>query len=136
MAGMALDAGMALKAVRLFVDAEHLAACISFYAGSLGLRLRHDGRQQGFAAFDAGGIDLIVEAVPADAPEEDRVLVARFSGLSFEVSDIAAAHRRLLAQGVSFEGEPERQFWGGILATLVDPAGNRLQIVQYPASAA
>ena len=29
---------------------------------------------------------------------------------------------------------PERQIWGGILATFCDPSGNQLQIVQRPAT--
>jgi uncharacterized glyoxalase superfamily protein PhnB len=41
-------------------------------------------------------------------------------------------YRELAAAGVEFSGEPEKQFWGGILATLRDPAGNELQIVQQP----
>jgi catechol 2,3-dioxygenase-like lactoylglutathione lyase family enzyme len=34
--------------------------------------------------------------------------------------------------GVAFTGLPEQQSWGGILATLRDPAGNELQLVQRP----
>jgi lactoylglutathione lyase len=32
-----------------------------------------------------------------------------------------------------FKGVPEKQFWGGTLVTLRDPAGNEVQIVQYAA---
>jgi uncharacterized glyoxalase superfamily protein PhnB len=38
----------------------------------------------------------------------------------------------LSALGVAFTGLPEQQDWGGILATLRDPAGNELQLVQQP----
>jgi uncharacterized glyoxalase superfamily protein PhnB len=72
----------------------------------------------------------VVEVVADDAPEEDRVLVGRFTGLSFTVQDIGEKHRHLVALGVPFTGAPEKQFWGGILATLQDPSGNELQIVQ------
>ena len=51
--------------------------------------------------------------------------------MSFEVEDIGAAHAQLSANGVLFTGEPELQGWGGWLATLQDPAGNSLQLVQY-----
>ncbi len=77
-------------------------------------------------------MDLVVETVAGDAPEEDRVLVGRFTGLSFTVPDVAAKHRELAARGVPFSGPPESQQWGGRLATLGDPSGNELQIVQPP----
>lgn len=60
--------------------------------------------------------------------------MGRFTGLSFHVADIAASHAALLAMGVVFSGAPERQPWGGQLATFSDPDGNGLQLVQ-PASA-
>ena len=77
----------------------------------------------------------MVEAVADDAPEEDRVLVGRFTGLSFTVKDVREKHRELVSLGVPFTGAPEKQFWGGILATLQDPSGNELQIVQHPTAA-
>lgn len=38
------------------------------------------------------------------------------------------------AKGVAFSGAPEPQAWGGTLATFMDPAGNRLQLVQQRAA--
>jgi catechol 2,3-dioxygenase-like lactoylglutathione lyase family enzyme len=124
---------MKLAALRLFV--RDLAAARDFYAGELGLRLQHDGGADGFCVFDLHGIDLVVEAVPADAPADEQALVGRFTGLSFAVGDIAATYARLVAAGVPFAGPPQKQFWGGTLATLTDPAGNELQLVQYPVAA-
>ena len=121
-----------LRAVRLFV--RDLEVARRFYAETLGLTLRQDGSAYGYCVFDAGAVDLVVETVAHDAPAEDQALLARFSGLSFAVDDIAAAHQRLQALGVHFTGLPEAQFWGGWLATFCDPAGNELQLVQYGAS--
>ena len=59
--------------------------------------------------------------------------MGRFTGLSFPVEDIHAKYRQLSAAGVEFSGEPERQYWGGWLATFKDPSGNGLQLVQQPA---
>jgi predicted enzyme related to lactoylglutathione lyase len=118
-----------LRAVRLFV--RDLEAARGFYAETLGLTLRQDGSTYGYCVFDAGAVDLVVETVAHDAPADDQALVARFSGLSFAVDDIAAAHQRLQAMGVHFTGLPEAQFWGGWLATFCDPAGNELQLAQY-----
>lgn len=121
---------MRLAALRIFV--RDIVAARDFYAGALGLRLIADGTEHGYCVFDAVGADLVVEAVPTDAPAEDQVLVGRFTGVSFAVEDLEATYARLQAQGVPFSGAPEAQAWGGVLATLRDPAGNELQLVQYP----
>lgn len=121
---------MKLAAVRIFVS--ELAAARRFYRDLLGLGLAHEDARAGYCAFQGGAAQVIVEEVPPDAPEDERILVGRFLGLSFEVPDLQAEHARLLALGVHFTGAPERQAWGGQLATFVDPSGNQLQLVQYP----
>lgn len=122
---------MKITAVRIFV--EDLGAARRFYAEKLGLTIQFDGSDHGYCVFKAGPVDLVIEVVAADAPDDDRALVGRFSGLSFAVQDAEATYRQLSSQGVSFTGLPELQTWGGTLATLTDPSGNALQIVQYPA---
>lgn len=121
---------MMLSAARVFV--RDIESAKRFYAQSLGLPLKADGSSHGYCVFDAGGADLVVESVPADAPPDDQSLVGRFTGLSFAVDDIISRHLALQARGVPFSGPPERQFWGGTIATLQDPAGNGLQLVQLP----
>jgi predicted enzyme related to lactoylglutathione lyase len=124
---------MDLSTARVFV--RDIDSAREFYSSKLSLPLKADGSQYGFCVFKAGNTELVVETVADDAPEEDRVLVGRFTGLSFTVQDIAEKHRQLVAVGVPFTGAPEKQFWGGILATFQDPSGNELQIVQQPAAA-
>ncbi|WP_295641798.1 VOC family protein [uncultured Methylibium sp.] len=124
---------MNLNTARVFVRDIHRAK--AFYGQVLGLKLRADGALQGWCVFDAGNCELVVEAVAAAAPADEQALVGRFTGLSFRVDDVHASHRALAAKGVTFSGLPERQAWGGTLATLRDPEGNELQIVQRPAAA-
>lgn len=124
---------MELNTARVFV--RDIDAAKQFYSSKLGLPLNADGSQYGYCVFKAGSAELVVEVVADDAPEEDRILVGRFTGLSFTVKDIEEKHRQLVALGVTFTGAPEKQFWGGILATLQDPSGNELQIVQRPTAA-
>ena len=119
---------MKLSALRLFV--EDLASARDFYQRVLGLRLTYDGYEHGYCSFESAGINVIGEAVPPNASSEDR-LAGRFIGASFAVDDIHAEYERLKTQGVSFSGAPEKQFWGGMLATFLDPSGNQLQLVQY-----
>jgi predicted enzyme related to lactoylglutathione lyase len=124
---------MELNTARVFV--RDIDTAKQFYSSKLGLPLKADGSQYGYCVFKAGSTELVVEVVADDAPEEDRILVGRFTGLSFTVQDCSEKHRDLVALGVPFTGAPEKQFWGGILATLQDPSGNELQIVQQPTAA-
>lgn len=121
---------MKLSSVRIFV--RDVTAARRFYEQGLSLSLKVDGSDDGYCVFNSEGLDLIIEQVSSDAPDEDKVLVGRFSGLSFAVQDIEATCRELQARGVRFTGAPEKQFWGGILATFEDPSGNGLQLVQPP----
>ena len=121
---------MNLSTARIFV--RDIAEAERFYASSLGLELKAGNTEHGYCVFKAGNVELVVERVATDAPQEDQVLVGRFTGLSFTVANIHDKHAELEAAGVEFTGKPEKQFWGGTLATLRDPAGNELQIVQPP----
>lgn len=120
---------MKLTAVRLFVD--DITAARSFYADVLGLPLKADRVEHGFCVFTAGSAELIVQEMVADE-EDEMELVGRFTGLSFGVEDVVALHAQLAGQGIEFTAEPEAQPWGGVVATLCDPSGNEMQIVQYP----
>jgi catechol 2,3-dioxygenase-like lactoylglutathione lyase family enzyme len=123
---------MRLAAVRVFVD--DLAPARAFYGGELALPLRAAGPEGCWVVFDGGGVDLVVERVPADAPPEDLALVGRFSGMSLEVDELDAVCRALAERGVRISSPPETQAWGGRTATVADPAGNLLQLVQYPSA--
>lgn len=118
---------MKLQAARVFV--YDLPGAHDFYAHRLGLPLVAGGADAGWLVYDAG-VQLVVEAVAPDAPEDEHALVGRFSGLSFAVDDIDAACASLVAKGVRFAAPPARQAWGGWLATFVDAADNELQLVQ------
>ena len=73
--------------------------------------------------------------MPANAPQDDQILVGRFTGLSFHVKNIELLCQERASKGIQFTGQPERRPWGGTLATLRDPAGNQLQLVEYPGAA-
>ncbi len=121
---------MNLNTARVFV--RDLPAARRFYADALGLALRAQDMARGYCLFDAGNVELLVEAVPADAPPEEQARVGRFTGLSFRVPSVHVAHQDLSRRGVVFTTAPERQFWGGTLASFRDPEGNAFQIVERP----
>lgn len=124
---------MKLAAARIFVwDIKEARV---FYEQKLGMSLSAAGPEADFLVFEVQACELVVERVAPDAAPEEKALVGRFTGLSFSVKDIEQRCRQLEEQGVQFIGSPERQAWGGILATLRDPAGNELQLVEYPSAA-
>jgi predicted enzyme related to lactoylglutathione lyase len=122
---------MPLAAVRLFV--RNLDEAIAFYKSNFDWPMTAGSASEGYCVFDVGSINLVIEPAAIDADEEDQSYVGRFTGISFRVDDIAGTYARMRANGVVFTGAPEKQFWGGTLATLSDPAGNCVQIVQYAA---
>jgi predicted enzyme related to lactoylglutathione lyase len=122
-------ASVPLSAVRVFV--RNLPEAVAFYTTNFAWPVISDGTSQGYFVFDVRDINLVLESVALDAPEDEQALVGRFTGISFGVEDIGSAYTRMRANGVVFTGEPEKQFWGGIVATLHDTAGNEIQIVEY-----
>ncbi|PZC41485.1 MAG: hypothetical protein DK306_002562 [Chloroflexi bacterium] len=86
--------------------------------------------EMGEYAFRAGPLELIIDAhsdTRGPAAEPSRVLLNLF------VADIAAQHQRLSEAGVIFIRPPEQEPWGGIIATMTDPDGNYVQLVQFAA---
>jgi lactoylglutathione lyase len=112
-----------VSAVRIFVDDIERAR--HFYRDVL--ELNETSATPEWAVFDLDGKNVIVEKVAADDPEHD--LVGRFVAVSYNVDDIDATYRKLVARGVSFPEPPERQQWGGTLAFPRDPDGNILTLV-------
>jgi uncharacterized glyoxalase superfamily protein PhnB len=123
---------MRLAAARIFVI--HVDEASALYESVLGLQVRARSPEAGYVVFASGTCELVVERVASEAPAEDRALVGRFTGLSFHVHDLDALYRSLMQRGAHFIAPPERQSWGGVLATLQDPAGNALQLAQYPSA--
>lgn len=119
---------MEIFGIRIFV--KDIEEAKNFYADKIGLKLESIG--PGFGMFDTGTAKLMVESISEDDLENHASLIGRFTGISLSVQNIEAEYRKLSGQGVKFSGEPERQHWGGWLATFVDPAGNELQLVQQP----
>lgn len=118
---------MKLYAVRIFVD-DWNAAC-AFYEEKLGLTLEFKDEGFGWAEFDIGGPKFGIERVDADSPDEDKVLIGRYVGVSLRVDDVNKTYNDLVAKGVEFSGEPEKQEWGGTLAEVIDPCGNILTLM-------
>jgi catechol 2,3-dioxygenase-like lactoylglutathione lyase family enzyme len=123
---------MNLNTARVFV--RDLARARDFYAAALGLKVIAESLANGYLVLNAGNCQLVVETVASDAPPDDQALVGRFTGLSFLVPSVHVAHQDMVGHGVRFTSPPERQAWGGTIATFTDPDGNAFQIAQRDAN--
>ena len=89
----------------------------------LPLHSRHDD----FIAFELGGIRFNIGLHSnVNGPSADPYRVMTHLG----VADIQHEHQRLAALGVEFIRPPEQESWGGWVATLADPDGNIIQLLQ------
>lgn len=113
--------------VLVWTEAERFDALRSFYVDVLGLTPRSD--RPGFVNFAWGGQRLTIhlhDAVSGPTTEPHRVMI----NLAVEGIDELVARAR--AAGVTIVREPERESWGGIVASLVDPDGSTVQLFELP----
>lgn len=116
-----------LAGVLIWTEAARFPAMMRFYRETLGLAPRTV--KPDFVNFDWDGVRLSIgvhDRVRGSSGEPLRVMV------NLAVDDIAAAHATLAAAGVRFSRAPEREGWGGWVATFADPDGNTLQLIQLP----
>jgi len=115
-----------LFAVRVFVTDWERA--LRFYTETLGMPVTFRSDETGWAHLATGAGQLALERVePSD--REGMALVGRFVGVSLQVGNLHGAYKTLLERGVEFDGPPEEQPWGGVLAHLRDPDGNVLTLL-------
>ena len=100
-----------------------------FYVEVLGLTPRTD--RDGFVSFQWGA-----------PPHDSRLTVTVHSDvtgptvdparclLNLGVDDIEAVAQRIAAAGGIFVRQPSQERWGGWMATLIDPDGNYVQLMQ------
>ena len=106
---------------------DNLGPMFHFYHDVLRLPLH--SRHEDWLAFELGDVRFNVGLHDrVQGPNQDPFRFMPHLG----VDDIFAEHRRLEEAGVEFIRPPERENWGGWVATLKDPDGNILQLLQFP----
>ncbi|MDP6604822.1 MAG: VOC family protein [Dehalococcoidia bacterium] len=98
-------------------------ALTEWYRDVLGL-----SQDEESGGFEVGPAYVYIDAhseTHGPAKEPQRVLINMF------IDDFEAEYERLSAAGVTFIRQPEREDWGGLFATFLDPDGNYLQIVEF-----
>ena len=106
---------------------DRLDRLVAFYRDVLQLPV-HSVRPS-FVAFAFGDFRLSIglhDGVHGEANDPYRIMV------NFNVTDIAATYTALRERGVEFIRPPALEEWGGWVATLKDPDGNILQLLQQP----
>ena len=104
---------------------DNLERLRHFYEDIMRLQLHavHDD----FINFDLGDCRLNIgvhSGVAGDASDPFRIMP------HLGVDDIHAEYDRLAGLGVEFIRLPEQEHWGGWVATIKDPDGNILQLLQ------
>lgn len=116
----------AVVGITLWTD--DLERLYRFYNGLLGLPLHsHHGDFIALQLGDTMRFNLGLHRRVAGPAQDPYRIMPHLS-----VADIHAAHRRLAAAGVPFLRAPEQEHWGGWVATLQDPDGNIVQLLQFP----
>ena len=91
------------------------------------LRLPLHSRHEDFIAFELGEVRFNIgrhSEVAGQSKDPFRFMP------HLGVDDIHAEAQRLAAAGVEFIRQPEQESWGGWVATIKDPDGNVLQLLQ------
>ncbi len=117
---------MRVHELAIMIGTDQPEPMAAFYGEALGLERveRFDG-----IVFDLAGINVrILPHSEISGPSHDP---ARHQ-LNLFVDDVRAEFVRLRALAVPFVREPEVEVWGGTVATMQDPDGNYVQILQEP----
>ena len=125
------DAIGGLAGVIVFTEPARFEAMRDFYRDTLGLPVRNerDGRIA-FAWPSAPDVRIILTThAEARGPNADPARVM----LHLLVDDLEAVASRLRTASVAFLREPAREHFGGYVATLRDPDGNLVQLLQNAA---
>jgi lactoylglutathione lyase len=114
---------MLLRIWDVTLTVSDLGRAVDFYENVLGLSLKFY-YPDNYAGFDCGGVEIgLAPGTPSG--EQDGIPC-----VDFLVREIEEVYHTLFERGVRFTKEPHDTPWGGRIALLVDPDGNRLQLVQ------
>jgi predicted enzyme related to lactoylglutathione lyase len=114
---------MQLTGVLISTSADRFDRLRQFYVTTLGLTPRSD--RPGFVNFDSGHCRLTVaihDAVSGSSSDPARIMV------NLATVDVDDAVQRCDPSTVV--RSPEREKWGGLVATVTDPDGNYVQFLQ------
>lgn len=120
---------MEVRELTIMVGTDQPEAMARFYGETLGLQRVSTFRDPVFEA--AGGFIRILDHSEISGPtvEPARMQINLF------VDDVGSEFRRVMSSdpSVRVHREPEQESWGGEVATLLDPDGNFVQLLELVA---
>ncbi|MFP4545229.1 MAG: VOC family protein [Methanomassiliicoccales archaeon] len=112
------------------VPVSDLDQATEFFNQVLGLEILLDARENNWVELGvegpSGNLGLYVPS-PLDDRQPGGV-----TGIVFKSQSIYDVHKRLVDFDVVFTLKPERQEWGGLLASFKDPDGNEFTVMEDP----
>lgn len=123
---------MEIAHVRLLVP--NIRECFLFYRDVIGLKVRYGDETTPFAEFQTGSINLALEPLLVDDPDEASVKLHEFSSkdrvaIIMRVENVDAAYEQLKSKEVAFVKEPhDTPEFGMRVAYIRDPAGNLIEL--------
>jgi serine phosphatase RsbU (regulator of sigma subunit)/predicted enzyme related to lactoylglutathione lyase len=105
---------------------------IRFYVGQLGFNLIFDSPVGGARFVVVGPPDgsAMISLAPAEADSEQYRSISRTAPIVFLTENVIARYEEWHARGVHFQNAPHRPVWGGLYASLEDPDGNSIKLVE------
>jgi len=117
---------MEVRELTIMVGTDQIEAMTRFYGETLGLKRVAKFRDPVFEA--AGGFIRLLDHSDISGPtlEPARMQINLF------VDDVSREYERVTALDpeIRIHREPERESWGGEVATLLDPDGNFVQLLE------
>ena len=117
---------MDVRELTLMIGTNQPEALARFYGEVLGLERLGQYNDPVFRA--AGGNIRILDhsEITGRTSQPARMQINLF------VDDVRTEWARIAAAGVRVVREPEEESWGGVVATMEDPDGNYVQILEEP----
>ena len=117
---------MDVRELTIMVGTGQIEAMTRFYGATLGLERIDRFRDPVFAA--AGGFIRLLDHSEIDGPTQEP---ARMQ-INLFVNNVSAEFERVTMadQEVAVHRPPERESWGGLVTTLLDPDGNFVQLLE------
>ena len=116
---------MTTKLAGIIISTHNFAQMKSFYTNTLELKISREKKNQ--LIFKHGNFKFIITThskIIGQAQDPHRIM------LNFLVKDIHSEYLRLKQKNVPFLRIPEKEHWNGWIATLTDPDGNIIQLLQ------
>ncbi len=117
---------MQVRELTIMVGTDQLEAMARFYGETLGLPRVTRFHDPVFAA--AGGFIRILDHSDISGPTQEP---ARMQ-INLFVDDVLAEYERVMSADptIRVHRAPQRESWGGLVATLLDPDGNYVQLLE------